>query len=87
MRTHGGVVEQTRVPDDPERLRELVRSWRVDLIVTAGGISMGAYEVVRQGLPELTFHHVAQQPGGPKGLEWWPRRPCSPYRATRSGPT
>ena len=67
VRTHGGVVEQTRVPDDPERLRELVRSWRVDLIVTAGGISMGAYEVVRQGLPELTFHHVAQQPGGPQG--------------------
>lgn len=28
---------------------------------------MGAYEVVRQGLPELTFHHVAQQPGGPQG--------------------
>lgn len=67
----GGIVtEQLRVPDDPIRLRQIVSSWQVDLIITAGGISMGAYEVVRQGLPELTFHPVAQQPGGPQGAGW-----------------
>ncbi|MEE8869036.1 MAG: gephyrin-like molybdotransferase Glp [Acidipropionibacterium acidipropionici] len=61
------VTEQARVPDDPARLREVITGWDVDLVITAGGISAGAYEVVRQGLPELTFHKVAQQPGGPQG--------------------
>lgn len=69
VHSYGGIItEQAKVPDDPTRLRELITSWQVDLVVTAGGISMGAYEVVRQGLPELTFHPVAQQPGGPQGI-------------------
>ncbi|AXE40159.1 gephyrin-like molybdotransferase Glp [Acidipropionibacterium virtanenii] len=61
------VAQRARVPDDPARLREVVAGWDVDLVITAGGISAGAYEVVRQALPELTFHKVAQQPGGPQG--------------------
>lgn len=61
------VAEQARVPDEPALLREVIAGWDVDLVITAGGISAGAYEVVRQGLPELTFHKVAQQPGGPQG--------------------
>lgn len=61
------VAERARVPDDPARLRRLIEGWDVDLVITAGGISAGAYEVVRQGLGELTFHTVAQQPGGPQG--------------------
>lgn len=61
------VVQQARVPDDPALLRDVVAGWDVDLVITAGGISAGAYEVVRRGLPELTFHSVAQQPGGPQG--------------------
>lgn len=60
-------AQRARVPDDPARLREVIAGWDVDLVITAGGISAGAYEVVRQGLPELTFHKVAQQPGGPQG--------------------
>lgn len=68
VRAAGGVVaERARVPDEPALLRRVVEGWDVDLVITAGGISAGAYEVVRQGLPELTFHKVAQQPGGPQG--------------------
>lgn len=41
----------------------------VDLVVTTGGISAGAYEVVRAGLPESSaFVRVAQRPGGPQGF-------------------
>jgi len=40
-----------------------------DLVITAGGISAGAYEVVRLTLgTDAGFHHVAQQPGGPQGV-------------------
>lgn len=40
-----------------------------DLIITVGGISAGAFEVVRQALQEdTTFYAVAQQPGGPQGV-------------------
>ncbi len=64
-----------RVSDDPalfvERLEEAVRSLRPDLVVTSGGISAGAFEVVRQGLEahgeDAWFGHVAVQPGGPQG--------------------
>jgi molybdopterin molybdotransferase len=42
----------------------------VDLIVTTGGVSKGAYEVVRQAMDgqDVAFQHVAMQPGGPQGL-------------------
>jgi molybdopterin molybdotransferase len=41
-----------------------------DLVVTVGGVSAGAREVVRDALGPLgvTFQHVAMQPGGPQGL-------------------
>lgn len=41
-----------------------------DLVITSGGISQGAYEVVRQALAEhgIDFGSVAMQPGGPQGL-------------------
>lgn len=41
-----------------------------DLVVTSGGISQGAYEVVRQALARhgIDFGSVAMQPGGPQGL-------------------
>lgn len=40
-----------------------------DLFVSSGGVSEGAYEVVRQVLgPHGEFVHVAMQPGGPQGL-------------------
>ena len=40
-----------------------------DLFVSSGGVSEGAYEVVRQVLePGGAFVHVAVQPGGPQGV-------------------
>ncbi|NQX27696.1 molybdopterin molybdotransferase MoeA [Microbacteriaceae bacterium VKM Ac-2854] len=40
-----------------------------DLVITIGGVSAGAYEVVRDALEPLgsLFGHVEMQPGGPQG--------------------
>jgi molybdopterin molybdotransferase len=57
--------------DDPDALRRLLRSHSgVDLIITSGGVSKGAYEVVRQAMDghNVVFVHVAMQPGGPQGI-------------------
>ncbi|CEG90678.1 molybdopterin molybdotransferase MoeA [Propionibacterium freudenreichii] len=65
------VAAVVRTDDDPQHLREALAGWHdVDLVLTAGGISAGAYEVVRQVLEPMgvRFHHVAQQPGGPQGV-------------------
>ncbi|HET7415784.1 MAG TPA: gephyrin-like molybdotransferase Glp [Arthrobacter sp.] len=71
----GAVVRNSRLlADDVERFRtqlaEDLRGERIDLILTAGGISKGAYEVVRQGLQEhpVEFGSVALQPGGPQAV-------------------
>ncbi|AZZ55373.1 gephyrin-like molybdotransferase Glp [Rathayibacter iranicus] len=42
----------------------------VDLVITVGGVSAGAYEVVRDALGPAgsEFGHVEMQPGGPQGL-------------------
>ena len=66
----GDVVARWRSADDPEAMLAILASApEIDLLVTAGGISAGAYETVRQALsgPTMRFHHVAQQPGGPQG--------------------
>lgn len=64
--------------DEPERLRmlldDLVTSGEVDLVITTGGVSAGAFEVVRQvcePLETFEFAHLAMQPGGPQGLGRW----------------
>lgn len=58
--------------DNPEELLALLRTKSVgtDLIVTTGGVSKGAYEVVRQALAgqPVEFLPVAMQPGGPQGI-------------------
>ena len=53
-----------------DRLRADMARSRVDLVVSSGGISKGAYEVVRQALAGqgVRFGPVAMQPGGPQGL-------------------
>ncbi|WP_461174491.1 molybdopterin molybdotransferase MoeA [Arthrobacter sp. Z1-9] len=65
--------------DNPDRLRTLLRAERdaVDLIVTTGGVSKGAYEVVRQAMADqpVDFLHVAMQPGGPQGIGTFEGRP------------
>jgi molybdopterin molybdotransferase len=70
----GGVAELLRfVPDDvPHLLRvlgERLGAGGVDLLITSGGISAGAYEVVREALADrgVEFVKVAMQPGGPQG--------------------
>jgi molybdopterin molybdotransferase len=70
----GGVAELLRfVPDDVadlhRRLDERLAEEAVDLVLTSGGISAGAYEVVKEGLADrgVQFVKVAMQPGGPQG--------------------
>ena len=59
-----------RTGDSPGQLRDaLDRAPQADLVITAGGISQGAHEVVRRALgADAGFHRVAQQPGGPQGV-------------------
>ncbi|MEO7448765.1 MAG: gephyrin-like molybdotransferase Glp [Humibacillus sp.] len=72
----GCVVRRVEVcSDDPDALRRLLDDLdaddAVDLVVTTGGVSAGAYEVVRQVCeprPSFSFVHLAMQPGGPQGL-------------------
>lgn len=69
------IIGRGSVPDDPSALLDLLtvhaRSG-ARLLVTSGGVSAGAFEVVKQAadLPgvELTFVSVAMQPGGPQGI-------------------
>ncbi|MFP3581099.1 molybdopterin molybdotransferase MoeA [Arthrobacter sp. SIMBA_036] len=77
MRQAGlGVVRAGINDDDPGSLLRLLRRHTgasedpVDLILTTGGVSKGAYEVVRQAMAAqpVEFVHVAMQPGGPQGL-------------------
>ena len=71
----GGVAELLRfVPDDVEHLHRVLDDrlavGTVDLVLTSGGISAGAYEVVKEGLAGrgVEFVKVAMQPGGPQGV-------------------
>lgn len=80
------------VPDDPDALRalldELDAADDVDLVVTTGGVSAGAFEVVRQvcePLESFEFVHLAMQPGGPQGLGRWGRTPVVCLPGTPSG--
>ncbi|MDF0529464.1 molybdopterin molybdotransferase MoeA [Tsukamurella sp. 8F] len=76
----GATAEVLRfVPDDPAHLRRELGERLdadgpapVDLVVTSGGVSAGAYEVVREALAdrdfgEVEFVKVAMQPGMPQG--------------------
>jgi len=61
------------VPDDPERLTEVLEDHLVqaDALITSGGVSVGAYDVVKQVLAQLggvRFLRVAMQPGMPQGF-------------------
>jgi molybdopterin molybdotransferase len=60
------------VPDDPRQLIDTIEDQliRSDLLVTTGGVSAGAYDVVKEVLSRLgtvTFDKVAMQPGMPQG--------------------
>jgi len=65
------VVREARVRDDVDRLRaelDAAREAGAELVLTSGGISKGAYEVVRELLEPLGawVGAVAMQPGGPQ---------------------
>lgn len=67
------VVRLPAVPDDAERLRAVLTEHApaADAVVTAGGVSVGAYDVVKEALTgwgEVEFVAVAMQPGKPQGL-------------------
>ncbi len=65
------VVHEARVRDDVDRLRaelDAARDAGAELVLTSGGISKGAYEVVRELIEPLGgwVGSVAMQPGGPQ---------------------
>jgi len=66
-------TELGHLPDDEDLLLDALLGAVADhdLLITVGGISAGAYEVVRQALTPLgcmRFLSVAMSPGGPQGL-------------------
>ncbi len=72
VRAAGGEAEQLRfVSDDVAELRAAlaVRLGEVDLLITSGGVSAGAYEVVKDAFTGhgVDFVKVAMQPGMPQG--------------------
>ena len=67
----GAAVTTERVRDDADAFTAVLEAHAalVDLVVTTGGVSAGAYEVVRDALEPrgVAFGSVAMQPGGPQG--------------------
>ena len=61
------------VPDDPRTLLDTLEDQlvRADVLLTSGGVSVGAYDVVKEVLSRLgtvEFSKVAMQPGMPQGF-------------------
>ncbi|RZS87460.1 molybdopterin molybdochelatase [Motilibacter rhizosphaerae] len=73
-REAGAVVYRVGiVPDDPTTLLSTIEDQlvRADLVLTTGGVSAGAYDVVKEvlsGLGTVEFTPVAMQPGKPQGF-------------------
>jgi molybdopterin molybdotransferase len=66
----GEVVASPMTGDDVDQFRAALEDHArdADLIITTGGVSAGAYEVVKDALPaEVEFVKVAMQPGMPQG--------------------
>jgi molybdopterin molybdotransferase len=61
------------IDDDHDRLLDVLDAQllRSDVIITSGGVSMGAYDIVKEALTPLgtvEFTRVAMQPGMPQGF-------------------
>ncbi|MGP4113388.1 molybdotransferase-like divisome protein Glp [Streptomyces sp. 4N509B] len=67
------------VADDPAAFRAALADQlaRADLVITSGGVSVGAYDVVKEALTEpgldglgggVSFRRLAMQPGKPQGF-------------------
>ncbi len=71
----GGVVSTPSAGDDVAEFRAALARFvddgddgEVDLVITTGGVSAGAYEVVKEALgDDVDFVKVAMQPGMPQG--------------------
>lgn len=71
VRAAGGEVAcAERVGDDEDAARETLRraASSADVVITSGGVSQGAHEVVKDVLSDIVFRPVAMQPGGPQGF-------------------
>jgi molybdopterin molybdotransferase len=70
----GGIAYRVGiVPDDPRQLLDVLEDQliRADAVVTSGGVSVGAYDVVKEAIGRLgpvTFARVAMQPGMPQSF-------------------
>ncbi|MBP2475068.1 molybdopterin molybdotransferase [Crossiella equi] len=76
VRQAGAVPELLRfVPDDVDAFHAAIAPHlsTVDLVLTSGGVSAGAYEVVKDALAGhgVEFTKVAMQPGMPQGAGWY----------------
>jgi molybdopterin molybdotransferase len=73
-RTAGAIAYRVGiVSDDASEFRDALSDQlvRADLVVTSGGVSKGAYDVVKEVLSEVgtvSFGEVAMQPGKPQGF-------------------
>jgi molybdopterin molybdotransferase len=74
VRQAGGVAYRVgAVEDDPKRVLDTLNDQlvRADLVITSGGVSKGAYDVVKEVLSTLgtvEFVEVGMQPGKPQGF-------------------
>ncbi|MBC6460591.1 gephyrin-like molybdotransferase Glp [Actinomadura sp. HBU206391] len=74
VREAGGVgYRQATVVDEPDKVLETIKDQltRADAIITTGGVSMGAADVVKDvlsGLGSMEFSKVAMRPGRPQGF-------------------
>jgi molybdopterin molybdotransferase len=73
--TEAGAVgfRQGVVDDDPRRVLDTIEEQLgfADLVITSGGVSMGARDVVKEvlsGLGTMSFDKVAMRPGKPQGF-------------------
>ena len=71
--TGGVTVRRVSSGDDPQEVLGLLAGLadEADVVVTSGGVSMGAYDVVKAALREsgtVEFVQVAMQPGKPQGF-------------------
>ena len=65
------VVIRRSVPDETAALLALVAEaddLGLDAVVFTGGVSAGAYEVVKQAMTGMRFSRLAMQPGKPQGF-------------------
>lgn len=78
-------VRLPRLGDDVPVLRTTLAKYapHLDGLITSGGVSVGAFDVVKLALadePDMTFVNVAMQPGKPQGFGRWGTLPvfCLP---------